>query len=828
MTRLRAGAALLGLLWVLAPLRAQAQAAPAAGPEAAAPAAVAAPADSVPVGEITSRAQLLMEEMRALEASPPGASEYPKLEAEVARYAERIEPRLPAVTEELLEAPALATLSELSLEWRSLERQLTSREDRLRKLIAALEQQIEQLNTSRELWRRTLERAREREVPPAILGAVDGVLAAVEHGLAETEGTLNDSLVLQGQFAELHGAVQQTLDSIERAQERVLANLLVRDEPPLWRQALASNLDELRDWHVGAFVAELRAEGGRYLAQRQDGFAVHLLVFGALVWLVRRARTALRGLEAEAQGGAQGPASAALLATAHPWAAAAVFALLAGPLFHEDVPRTLVTLNRLVLVVPALIVLRPLLGEVFRAPLYLLSGFFVIDRLREVLTGAPAPNRVVFAAEMVALCAVLVLLLRPGRLEKLPASAAGNRWLAALGLWVRLAAVGAGVAALASVTGYTRFASLIGGGVLGSGYAALVFYALVRIAEGLAAALFGGQALAPVRMVDQHRALFLRRTRQLLRLSGLLTWCVTVASLFAVREPLARGLRGLLGLHLGYGSIDVTLGGILAFALTLLAAWLFSRAVHFVLDEEVFPRVTLARGVPFALTTLVRYAILLIGFLLALSALGFDLDRITILLGAFGVGIGFGLQTVVNNFVSGLILLFERPVKVGDMVEVGGLEGTMQRIGIRASTVRTFDGADVIVPNAALISERVVNWTLSDRMRRMILKVGVAYGSDPARVLALLREVAEKQPGVCSYPKPLALFTGFGESALDFELRAWGDNPDTFITVRSDLNLAIHAALQAAGIEVPFPQRSLHLASVDPAAASALRGGGSS
>jgi small-conductance mechanosensitive channel len=324
-------------------------------------------------------------------------------------------------------------------------------------------------------------------------------------------------------------------------------------------------------------------------------------------------------------------------------------------------------------------------------------------------------------------------------------------------------------------------------------------------------------------MLERHRALMRRRTSWALRVLILIAWMVVVLNLFALREPLFRALGALLATPLGYGAFQFTLGGVVAFGLTLLFTWLLARAIHFVLDEEIFPRLRLGRGVPFALATLARYAVLLIGFLVALTALGFDLDRITILLGAFGVGIGFGLQTIVNNFVSGLILLFERPVKVGDWVEVAGVEGTVQRIGIRASTVRTFDGADVIVPNGQLLSERVVNWTLSDRRRRVAIRVGVAYGSDLPRVVAVLQGIAGSQSGVCAYPKPVVAFVGFGESSIDFELRVWIDDADLLVETRSGLGLSMEAALREAGIEIPFPQRVLRVGSVAPEAAAALR-----
>jgi small-conductance mechanosensitive channel len=192
-----------------------------------------------------------------------------------------------------------------------------------------------------------------------------------------------------------------------------------------------------------------------------------------------------------------------------------------------------------------------------------------------------------------------------------------------------------------------------------------------------------------------------------------------------------------------------------------------------------------------------------------------DFTRVALFAGAFSVGIGFGLQTVVNNFVSGLVLLFERPIQIGDMVEVGTLRGEVRRIGARSSTVRTFDGAEVIVPNANLISEPVVNWTLSDRRRRLDLEVGVAYGTDPEAVLELLQGVGEAHSAVLETPKAEALFLEFGDSSLNFRLRVWIPRFEEGFTIRSQLSVAINAALRDAGIQIPFPQRDLHVRSVE-------------
>ena len=198
------------------------------------------------------------------------------------------------------------------------------------------------------------------------------------------------------------------------------------------------------------------------------------------------------------------------------------------------------------------------------------------------------------------------------------------------------------------------------------------------------------------------------------------------------------------------------------------------------------------------------------------------MNRFAILAGAFGVGIGFGLQTVVNNFVSGLILLTERPIHVGDAIEGADMFGRVQRIGIRSCTIRTFQGAEVIVPNGDLVSRQVINWTRSDRRRRLEIPVGVAYGTDPNQVLGILVDVAKRHPEILDTPEAEALFRGFGDSSLDFELRAWTERFDRYLNIQSDLCVAVTEAFAQAGVTIPFPQRDLHVRSIDASVAPAV------
>jgi small-conductance mechanosensitive channel len=215
--------------------------------------------------------------------------------------------------------------------------------------------------------------------------------------------------------------------------------------------------------------------------------------------------------------------------------------------------------------------------------------------------------------------------------------------------------------------------------------------------------------------------------------------------------------------------------------------------------------------------------ILVIGFLVLLRVLGLELNKLVIVGGALGVGIGFGLQAIVNNFASGLILLFERPLKVGDMIQVGTEMGEVKKLGLRATVVRTFDNADIVIPNSDLITGQVTNWTLADRHIRVKIPVGVAYGSDIAQVLSLLLSCAENNPMVLNHPKAKALFLAFGASSLDFELRVWISEFSDRRQALSELNQDIESEFSSAGIEIPFPQTDLHLRSVDDGVLGRIR-----
>jgi small-conductance mechanosensitive channel len=281
--------------------------------------------------------------------------------------------------------------------------------------------------------------------------------------------------------------------------------------------------------------------------------------------------------------------------------------------------------------------------------------------------------------------------------------------------------------------------------------------------------------------------------------------------IWGVYNSLEEATKGLLALGVNLGSQRISVGLVIISAGILYGSFLLSWIIQKVLIDEVLTRRRVETGVRVSIAKLAHYVLVFVGFVLALLALGFDFTKLTIILSALGVGIGFGLQAVVNNFVSGLILLFERPVRVGDYIEIGGNWAEIQKIGLRATTVQTFDQADVIIPNADLITNQVTNWTLSNRRVRLIVPVGVAYGSDVALVMETLMACGGANSNVAKTPAPQVLFLRFGESSLDFELRVWVLDAEERIKVQSELHQAIDRSFREAKIEIAFPQRDLHL-----------------
>ncbi|MGD8276167.1 MAG: mechanosensitive ion channel, partial [Thiohalocapsa sp.] len=247
-----------------------------------------------------------------------------------------------------------------------------------------------------------------------------------------------------------------------------------------------------------------------------------------------------------------------------------------------------------------------------------------------------------------------------------------------------------------------------------------------------------------------------------------------------------------------------------------LATFVFAKQIPAVLEMILLRSADVTAGGRYTVTTLTTYAIITVGLLVVFALIGVQWSQLQWLVAALGVGIGFGLQEIVANFISGLIILFERPVRVGDIVTVGDTDGVVTKIQIRATTIRNWDRKELLVPNKEFVTGRLLNWSLSDQMTRVVVVAGVAYGSDVDRALELMREAAEEHEHVLDDPAPILSFEGFGDNSLTLILRAYLSSIDYRIATITDLHKAINRKFAEAGIVIAFPQRDLHLDASGP------------
>jgi len=384
----------------------------------------------------------------------------------------------------------------------------------------------------------------------------------------------------------------------------------------------------------------------------------------------------------------------------------------------------------------------------------------------------------------------------------------------ALARLLQLLILGIGVTGL---LGYSALSRLLASHVLISiGILALI-WVLMRLTEELVALAVG---------TDSRIGLYLRlqlaltedgaemlgfwvggTIKGMVVIAGILTlqilWSVDKRDALLWVQEIFRGFK--------LGGITVSLAdilmGILVFALLLMATRLLQRT----LDRRLFPRTRLDSGLRHSIRSALGYGGFMLAAIVGISAMGIDLSKLAIIAGALSVGVGFGLQTIVNNFVSGLILLFERPIKVGDWVVAGEHQGYVKKISVRATEITTFDRASVFIPNSTLISGSVMNRTYADKDGRVLLPIGIDYEVDPHQVRRILLELAAANPAVKTNPAPMVMMTGFGESAINLELIAFIHDVDRVKSVTSELCFAIHDAFRQHGIHIPYPQRDMNL-----------------
>ena len=728
---------------------------------------------------------------------------------EISRQIDREEMETAAT---LAEKPSLVILEMQRALWQRRLIQVSAWLTLLTQRASELQADLDHLSQLKATWTQTRKTAQAKQAPEIVLKQITAVLASIEAAQLPLKTQEEAVLKLQGDVAAKRTRFDEVLAQILEARNSAVQGIAVRENFPIWNPGLWHDARSTVLQRMQVIARGFRIDIHEYLREPSLGMPLHAVLFLVLMAATCSARRKNRQWKDSGVG-----VSPVVKVFDHPYSAALIIALLVATAVQSPAPARVKEVFAVLTLVPIIRLVRPVIDPRLVPAIFTAVCLYAVDLFRQTFGGAPPVEQALLLLESLVLIVVLGWLLHAGRLQHNLKQAQGGLLLRYRPLLAKVLILILTAGFLAAAMGFTRLARLITPAILSGAVFGLLLYAFVRVADGTVVLALRTRALQRLRMVRNHSDRFQKWIHWLLVWTAIFFWVNRLLEYIGLFDPVLSIGSAILGWRLERGSISISIEDILAFGLTVLASFLLSAFIRFTLREEVYPRRGVARGLSYAYSRLVHYVILSIGFLVGLGVLGMDLTRVTVLAGAFGVGIGFGLQNVVNNFVCGLILLFERPVHVGDIIEVGGLQGEVRRIGIRSSTVRTYQGADIIVTNAQFITANVTNWTFSDKLRRIDLPVGVNYGTAPRAMIDLLEKTAQAHSDVLKNPPPVGLFTGYGDSSINFELRAWTDQFDNWRVVRSELATAVYDAVHAAGFSFPFPQREVRLLSDETA-----------
>jgi len=357
----------------------------------------------------------------------------------------------------------------------------------------------------------------------------------------------------------------------------------------------------------------------------------------------------------------------------------------------------------------------------------------------------------------------------------------------------------------ADIYGATLLASKITDSIFVSLYASIIFYVLTIILAAYITILLRRRISNVSNTLEQFSKNIEKTTIVFIKIAMTFWWFIVLTKTIGINSYLVILKNKFLSLSWVVGTITISIQSIFDFIIIVLGTWFLAKLTKIILEVEVFSRFKFPRGFPTAISTVLNYIIVISGAIIALSSLGISSDQFALVFGALGVGIGFGMRNIVANFISGIIMVFERPVQLGDTIEINNTMGAVQSIGTRSSTIKTFDGSEVIIPNADFIAKEITNWTLSDERRRKTLLFRVAQDSDIHKVLSIMNDVASSHQNVLDDPKPMATFVNFGEYYLEFKLYYWLH--ENLIMAQSEITINIYESLQKAGIKMPLPKQ---------------------
>jgi small-conductance mechanosensitive channel len=665
---------------------------------------------------------------------------------------------------------------------------------------------IDEISFQEQTWKLTYQHAIEEKVPPEILNSIKTVLNKVNKSKRSYVNISNDLLRLESKINKQKTVINKAIENLNILKNSNTYDLFYLRHAPLWKTSLKSVSNKIKNDEVES-VSENISRFFAYIETNESNIYIFIIIIVLLVLLFQLLkRTFVKYPFNEEDENLQ---NAKDIILNHSLSSSIFLSLAVAKLFFNNAPTLFGDSIILLMLIVSIPLLQPYMYKRFKKTIFFIVLFFILDTAKTYVWFTSVQYRIYLLVEAIIVITILFRFTYPyiktrqmkiGKFGRLLIRATPVLYLLSL------------ISIVSNLLGYTNLSDLTLKINTQSSIITIIFYVILMITGGISVGLIHRYFNKRESFDADQKFVIEKKSLVVIRVLAFIFWILFFLRTVDLLTPFIDYLTDVFTEPYKMGTMTFTIGAILTFLLILIISYFITRFISFIFDDGGAPLkfLNLPKGVPAAISLVIRYFIIAFGFILALSSLGVDLSKFNLMAGALGLGIGFGLQTIVSNFISGLILVFERPILPGDTVEVNNLLGTVNRIGVRSSTISTFDGAEVVVPNNNLISNDLINWTLSNNIKRVEILIGTTYSSDPNKILRVLSDVAHNYDNALKNPKPMALFSDFGDSSLNFKLRFWVPY-EIGLKAKSDVSINIYNRFKELGIEIPFPQQDIHI-----------------
>ena len=723
------------------------------------------------------------------------------------------------------EAQEIRGLSKSSLDalissWNMNKAEVASNTKKVRELFEKTTNSLAVLDSEKEKWSATLKVFEGTESAKELVVKITELIKEIGNVESELNENLSRLIRFETEIVEVSGLITLVEDQLVVANEERSKDVFVQNKPAIWNviftpkdsnSVVSDSIDSQSDTSQVASYSFDHINNEK-LAVSLDFLTSHqeTIFFFFILWFMTVGISLKYGRDAVVNGSMESTifAKKAMMYVHKSLIASASYLSILYVVFLFDyIPLLITEILVILLIILNVIILYEVRGGRILKIAILLGITYIIGQTNAVSILGDVKFRFYLFAKIGITYWVLKLFIDYLRTYK----DSGNlRVLSKLDNVMSLNKVLIVVSLLANILGFVKLSDLSSLLVIQVIVVSFIFYGILLTSNGLISIVFLTVWVPKNKSSLEFRESVEKRVIDVMNFFAIWFWVMAILQTVGIYDSIKSYIVGVISANIEIGSISISLQEVFAAVVVIILTFVLTRFIGIIISEGGLDSFKLKRGVPNAISLVVRYTLIAFGLMLAMSVAGIDLSSFSLMAGALGIGIGFGLQNIISNFVSGLILVFERPLQEGDVVEVNNLLGIVKNIGVRSSNIRTYTGSEVVVPNEALISKELINWTLSDPNKRIEVSVGVDYGTDPRLVIELLKTAAMANIDVQKDPAPSVFFENFGDSSLDFRLLFWVHH-SIALSVRSDVMLRVSDILAENNINIPFPIRTLKM-----------------